>query len=141
MAERRNENEERIEEIIRSLKGQDQELGIFEKFFSKISGTTPSNQMIIGTCMGWISGFLALKVGRTTMMALGGALMLLQIADENELIKIDWKNVHDNFAKAELAQKQEEKTAVVKRIASIAENSTPFSSGFLGGFLIGLAAH
>lgn len=136
-------NEYKIDEITLALEKNNHNHGIFERLFSGIGGVTSSNQMMVGMSVGWMSGFCALKIGRPTIMALGGGLILLQIAIENDVIKIDWERVNDNFERKKGTNKQEKENTLIwlNKIARFAEKYTSFSSGFLGGFLIGLAAH
>ncbi|XP_044764993.1 FUN14 domain-containing protein 1B-like [Coccinella septempunctata] len=114
--------------------------GVLGKILDEISKTTPTKQMIIGVSSGWVSGFLAMKIGKTTAMALGGGIILLQVASEKGFIKINWDKVNENIDKVEDIVSQEQLTWVDK-IAKFAEKNSTFSSGFLGGFLIGLASH
>ncbi|XP_045473936.1 FUN14 domain-containing protein 1A-like [Harmonia axyridis] len=114
---------------------------IFEKIFCEIRDTTSSNQMLIGMSLGWVSGFFALKIGRTTMMAIGGGMILLEMANANKLIKINWDRVNENFEDVKYEIKKQKESTWINEAVYFAEKYTSFSSGFLGGFLIGLGSH
>ncbi|KAL3287777.1 hypothetical protein HHI36_002239 [Cryptolaemus montrouzieri] len=77
-----------------------------EKILGDISKTSASKQMILGVSSGWLTGFMAMRVGKPTALALGGGIILLQIANEKGLIKINWDKVNKNIDK--VADKVEE---------------------------------
>jgi len=56
-------------------------------------GGAPSpatRQMIFGGVSGWVTGFLAMKVGKAVAIALGGGIILLQVANHQGYININW---------------------------------------------------
>ncbi|KAL3290211.1 hypothetical protein HHI36_023570 [Cryptolaemus montrouzieri] len=111
-----------------------------ERILSEIGKTTPTKQMVLGVSSGWLSGFLAMRIGKTTALALGGGIILLQIASEKGYIKINWDKVNSKIDRVEKVVNQHQSTWVDK-VVKFAQSNTTFSSGFLGGFLIGLASH
>lgn len=54
-----------------------------------------------------VTGFLAMRVGKTAALALGGGIILLEIANEKGYIKINWDKVSKNLDK--VTDKVEEK--------------------------------
>lgn len=79
---------------------------LIEKILGDISKTSATKQMILGASSGWFTGFMAVKVGKPTALALGGGILILQIAYEKGLIKINWDKVNRNIDK--VADKVEE---------------------------------
>lgn len=79
---------------------------ILEKILGDISKTSATKQMIMGVGSGWLTGFLAIRIGKTTALALGGGIILLQIASEKGYVKINWDKVNKNMNK--VADKVEE---------------------------------
>nr|CAH7748893.1 unnamed protein product [Callosobruchus chinensis] len=111
---------------------------IVKKVLGDISKTSATKQIILGLLLD------AMRVGKTAALALGGGIILLQVANEKGYIKINWDKVSKNLDK--VADKVEEKVTGQKaswtdKVLNFARNNTPFSSGFVGGFLIGLASH
>ncbi|XP_056633451.1 FUN14 domain-containing protein 2-like isoform X2 [Diorhabda sublineata] len=116
----------------------------FQTVFGDISKTSASKQIILGASSGWITGFVTMKVGKTAALALGGGIILLQVANEKGYIRINWNKINKNLDK--VVDKVEEQitgesSSWTDKVMNFARNNTPFSSGFIGGFLIGLASH
>ncbi|XP_008193497.1 FUN14 domain-containing protein 1 [Tribolium castaneum] len=78
-----------------------------EKFVGDISKYSATKQIALGTTSGWVTGFLAMRVGKTAALALGGGIILLEIANEKGYIKINWDKVQKNLDK--VSDKVEEK--------------------------------
>lgn len=45
-----------------------------------LSGASAPKQLAFGACAGWLSGFVTVKMGKMAATAIGGSLLLLQIA-------------------------------------------------------------
>ncbi|XP_026860994.2 FUN14 domain-containing protein 1 isoform X2 [Electrophorus electricus] len=100
----------------------------------KYSVTT---QIMMGGVTGWCAGYLFQKVGKVAATAVGGGFLLLQV---------DWKKVKKDVNKAKKHLKKKANKAAPE-FNSFIEESTEFlkrnivvSSGFVGGFLLGLAS-
>ncbi|KAM9732207.1 FUN14 domain-containing protein 1-like [Dama dama] len=92
------------------------------------------------------AGFLFQKVGKLAATAVGGGFLLLQIASHSGYVQIDWKRVEKDVNKAKRQIKKRANKAAPE-INNIIEEATEFvkqniviSSGFVGGFLLGLAS-
>ncbi|XP_030748372.1 FUN14 domain-containing protein 2 isoform X2 [Sitophilus oryzae] len=114
------------------------------KILGDISKSSATKQIVLGASSGWVTGFLAMRVGKTAALALGGGIILLQIANEKGYIKVNWDKVNRNLDK--VADKVEEKISGegpswMDKVITFAKRNTPFSSGYIGGFLIGMASH
>ncbi|XP_019869380.1 FUN14 domain-containing protein 1 isoform X2 [Aethina tumida] len=115
-----------------------------EKILGDVSKTSASKQIVLGASTGWVTGFLAMRVGKTAALALGGGIILLQVANEKGYININWDKVNRNLDK--VADKVEQQVtgqgpSWVDKVLNFARHNTPFSAGYVGGFLIGLASH
>lgn len=47
-----------------------------------------TRQMIYGGLSGWVTGFLAMKVGKAVAIAVGGGIIILQIANHQGYINV-----------------------------------------------------
>jgi len=62
-------------------------------------GNVPRQIFLGGTC-GWITGFLAMRLGRSVATAVGGGIILLQLARYNRIIDIDWNRANRKLESA-----------------------------------------
>lgn len=105
-----------------------------------------ATQIVMGGVTGWCAGFLFQKVGKLAATAVGGGFLLLQVASHSGYVQIDWKRVEKDVNKAKRQIKKRANKAAPE-INNIIEEATDFikqniviSSGFVGGFLLGLAS-
>ncbi|XP_025061059.1 FUN14 domain-containing protein 1 [Alligator sinensis] len=105
-----------------------------------------ATQIAMGGVTGWCAGFLFQKVGKLAATAVGGGFLLLQIASHSGYVQVDWKRVEKDVNKAKKQLKKRANKAAPE-INTLIEESTEFikqnivvSSGFVGGFLLGLAS-
>ncbi|XP_029458979.1 FUN14 domain-containing protein 1 [Rhinatrema bivittatum] len=105
-----------------------------------------ATQIMIGGLSGWCAGFLFQKVGKLAATAVGGGFLLLQIASHGGYVQVDWKRVEKDVNNAKRKIKKQANKAAPE-INNLIEESTEFikqnivvSSGFVGGFLLGLAS-
>ncbi|XP_050968847.1 FUN14 domain-containing protein 1-like isoform X2 [Labeo rohita] len=103
-------------------------------------------QIMMGGMTGWCAGYLFQRVGKIAATAVGGGFLLLQIANHSGYVQVDWKKVEKdvNTAKRRLKKKANK---AAPEINTFIEEATEFvkknivvSSGFVGGFLLGLAS-
>lgn len=80
---------------------------LIERVLGDVSKTSASKQIILGASSGWVTGFLSMRVGKVAALALGGGIILLQIANEKGYINVNWDKVNKNLDK--VADKVEEK--------------------------------
>ncbi|XP_068280022.1 FUN14 domain-containing protein 1 [Nyctibius grandis] len=106
-----------------------------------------ATQIVMGGVTGWcVRDFLFQKVGKLAATAVGGGFLLLQIASHSGYVQVDWKRVEKDVNKAKKQLKKRANKAAPE-INTLIEESTEFikqnivvSSGFVGGFLLGLAS-
>jgi FUN14 domain-containing protein 1 len=71
-----------------------------EKIVDGGEGNVP-RQVFLGGVSGWLTGFLAMKVGKAAATAIGGGILLLQIAKYNGYIDINWTRVNKDMENAQ----------------------------------------
>merc|ERR1712223_1568313 len=64
-----------------------------KKFVKDMSKAPAGKQLGVGAACGWISGYLAMKIGKAAATAVGGSLILLQIAHYKGYITVDWNRI------------------------------------------------
>merc|ERR1712198_105423 len=64
-----------------------------KKFVKDMSKAPAGKQLGVGAACGWISGYLAMKIGKAAATAVGGSLILLQIAHYKGYVKINWNQL------------------------------------------------
>ncbi|XP_046481564.1 FUN14 domain-containing protein 1A isoform X3 [Neodiprion pinetum] len=116
---------------------------MIEKILGDVSKTSATKQIVIGTASGWTTGFLTMKVGKVAAFALGGGIIILQIAAHKGYIKVNWDKIQKKAEK--LSDKVEEKVTgegpkFMDKVGQWSRNNTYLATGFVGGFLIGLAS-
>ncbi|XP_018325535.1 FUN14 domain-containing protein 1 isoform X1 [Agrilus planipennis] len=70
-----------------------------DRILGDISKTSATKQLVLGTSSGWVTGYLAMKIGKTAALALGGSIILLEIANEKGYIRINWNKVNRELDK------------------------------------------
>ncbi|XP_011176244.1 FUN14 domain-containing protein 1 [Solenopsis invicta] len=78
-----------------------------EKVMGDVSKSSATKQIIIGSTSGWVTGFVTMKIGKVAACAVGGGIIMLQIAAHQGYININWDKI---MTKAEkISDKVEEK--------------------------------
>ncbi|XP_023251416.1 FUN14 domain-containing protein 1 isoform X1 [Seriola lalandi dorsalis] len=107
-----------------------------------------ATQLMMGGVTGWCAGYLFQRVGKIAATAVGGGFLLLQIANHSGYVQVDWKKVEKDVNKAKKHLKKKANKAAPEINTFIEEvKATDFikrnivlSSGFVGGFFLGLAS-
>ncbi|KAM9342555.1 FUN14 domain-containing protein 1 [Pholidichthys leucotaenia] len=151
MANRSKELEEEIYDKVVDLTEYAKRQPWYKRMFGKNSGPiaakySVATQVAIGGASGWCAGYLFQKVGKVAATAVGGGLLMLQIANNSGYIKVDWKRVEKDVNKAK-KQLQKGTEQTVPELNTFFEKSSDFvkknivvTSSFIGGFLLGLAS-
>ncbi|XP_026233227.1 FUN14 domain-containing protein 1-like [Anabas testudineus] len=151
MANRDKELEEEIYDKVVDLTEYAKRQRWWNRLFGKNSGPiaakySVATQIAIGGVSGWCAGYLFQKVGKVAATAVGGGLLLLQIANNSGYIQVDWKRVEKDVNKAKKQLKKSTDQAGPE-LNTLFEKSTEFvkknivvTGGFIGGFLLGLAS-
>uniref|UniRef100_A0A9J7ZWN6 FUN14 domain-containing protein 1 n=2 Tax=Cyprinus carpio TaxID=7962 RepID=A0A9J7ZWN6_CYPCA len=105
-----------------------------------------TTQILTGGAAGWCVGYLFQRVGKITATAVGGGLLLLQIANHSGYVQVDWKKVEKDVNQAKRHLKKNTNTAApeintfIDQATAFVKKNVVVSSGFVGGFLLGLAS-
>ncbi|XP_055641502.1 FUN14 domain-containing protein 1 isoform X2 [Toxorhynchites rutilus septentrionalis] len=139
MSDRKIKKNETNKEII----SMSEAAGYLDRFVGDVSKKSVTKQILIGAGSGWATGYITMKVGKVAAVAVGGGIILLQIANQQGYINIDWNKIHKKVDK--VADKVEEAVTGQgpswdDKIVKLAKENTYLATGFLGGFLIGLAS-
>lgn len=86
-AQKEAENNEFMDEVSKEAKG------LIEKVVGDVGKSSATRQLIIGSASGWVAGYLMMKVGKIAAVAVGGGIILLQVANHNGYVKINWDKV------------------------------------------------
>ena len=62
--------------------------GTIQRICSDLSKAPVPKQLAVGGAAGWAAGYLTMKVGKMAATAVGGSLLLLQIAHHKGYIKV-----------------------------------------------------
>jgi serine/threonine kinase 3 len=68
--------------------------GLIDRMLGDVGKYSSTKQLIIGGISGWCMGFITMKVGKAAAFALGGVVMLLQIATHKGYIQVNWDHVY-----------------------------------------------
>ncbi|XP_076246997.1 uncharacterized protein LOC143186979 isoform X2 [Calliopsis andreniformis] len=80
---------------------------LLDKILGDVSKTSATKQIIIGTTSGWVTGFVTIKVGKIAAFAVGGGIIMLQLAAHQGYIKVNWDKIQKKAEK--ITDKVEEK--------------------------------
>ncbi|XP_017882017.1 FUN14 domain-containing protein 2 isoform X4 [Ceratina calcarata] len=80
---------------------------ILDKILGDVSKTSATKQIVIGTTSGWLTGFVTMKIGKVAAFAVGGGIIMLQIAAHQGYIKVNWDKIQRKAEK--ITDKVEEK--------------------------------
>lgn len=108
-----------------------------------VSKAPAPKQIAIGSACGWVSGYVMMKVGKMAATAVGGSLILLQIAHHKGYIQVDWnKMVNDSSSFSDrLKNKMKLQTkSTGEKMLDYAKKNIYLAGGFTGGFFLGIAS-
>uniref|UniRef100_A0A1B6KJ32 FUN14 domain-containing protein n=1 Tax=Graphocephala atropunctata TaxID=36148 RepID=A0A1B6KJ32_9HEMI len=69
---------------------------LIDKVIGDVGKTSATQQLILGTASGWLTGYLMMKVGKVAAVAVGGGIILLQIANHKGYVKVNWDRIYKN---------------------------------------------
>ncbi|XP_022289086.2 FUN14 domain-containing protein 1B-like isoform X1 [Crassostrea virginica] len=119
--------------------------GWFRDVVKDVTKRSTAQQVAIGGASGWVAGYLCIKVGKLAAITLGTSILVLQIAQHQGYVKIDWsllkkdvetaKKVIEKQAKDRYTGAFENNLDSLKRFF---RNNIYLAGSFTGGFLIGV---
>ncbi|XP_054266359.1 FUN14 domain-containing protein 1B-like isoform X2 [Macrosteles quadrilineatus] len=137
-----SKEEENSEITIQDVSKEAQSL--IDKVIGDVGKTSATQQLILGTASGWLTGYLMMKVGKMAAVAVGGSIILLQVANHKGYVKINWdriyRNVEDQVEKiTEDASTSKKGPKILDKVTEFFKSNSYFSASFTGGVLIGVA--
>ncbi|XP_034129324.1 FUN14 domain-containing protein 2 [Drosophila guanche] len=66
---------------------------IIKNTFNNISKRSAYSQLLIGVTSGWATGFTTMKIGKFAAFAIGGSIILLEIAHQEGIIEVNWSKM------------------------------------------------
>jgi uncharacterized membrane protein (Fun14 family) len=116
---------------------------LIERVMGDLSKAPAPKQMAVGGVTGWLAGYTTMKLGKMAATAIGGTLLILQIAHHKGYIKVNWdKMTTDSTSMADkLKKKLHIKTkSGLERFQEFAAKNVYVAGGFTGGFFLGIAS-
>ncbi|XP_001649624.2 FUN14 domain-containing protein 1 isoform X1 [Aedes aegypti] len=95
MSDRKVKKDETNKEII----NMSEAAGILDRFVGDVSKKSATKQILIGAGSGWATGYITMKVGKMAAIAVGGGIILLQVANQQGYIQIDWNKINKKVDK------------------------------------------
>ncbi|KAK9888155.1 hypothetical protein WA026_000424 [Henosepilachna vigintioctopunctata] len=101
--------------------------------------STFPRQLGLGTTTGILTGFLSMKIGRLSALAVGGGILLYEVAHHNKIVTKDLETVTKEIKQKNYLNSPRAKKALsmFNHAKVFAGRNKIFSVGFLGGFLLG----
>ncbi|XP_066156258.1 FUN14 domain-containing protein 2-like [Euwallacea fornicatus] len=115
--------------------------GAVSRFFHNLTGSDTTKEILIGAGAGFATGFLSVKAGKTVAISVGGGIILLQLANDQGIIKVNYNKMNRKIDK--IADKVEQaitgrSPSWTDKVVNFTKRNTPFTVGFVGGLLIGV---
>ncbi|XP_077971421.1 FUN14 domain-containing protein 1-like [Styela clava] len=112
------------------------------QYLDKYPTTT---RVVLGGTGGYVTGYVFKTVGKTAASAVGGGLLLIQIAHKAGYITINTSRLNrdarrfERRVRNEMRQNESAFTNFARRGEEFVRNNSPAALGFAAGFLIGLS--
>jgi len=113
---------------------------ISKMIFGDITKASAAKQVAVGGVSGWISGYLVNKVGKAAALTVGTSILIIQLAQHNGYIKVDWTKVKRALTKASLEAEKEfkkNKQSYFANVKRFYRDNQFLATGFAGGFFFG----
>ncbi|XP_026473531.1 FUN14 domain-containing protein 1-like isoform X2 [Ctenocephalides felis] len=113
-----------------------------ERILGDVSKTSATKQLVIGSLSGWTTGFVTMRIGKLAALAVGGGILILQVANHKGYISIDWDKVTKKADK--VTDKIEEAVTgetpkLMDKVRIFTRENPYIVTSFIGGFFIGLS--
>ena len=115
----------------------------FKGWVKEVSKAPAPKQIGIGAACGWVSGYVMMKVGKAAATAVGGSLILLQIAHYKGYVTVDWNRLTNDTSSLSDRMKQKlrlQTKSTGEKMLDFAQKNIYLAGGFTGGFFIGIAS-
>lgn len=110
--------------------------------FKDVTKRSTAQQVVIGGVSGWVSGYLFIKVGKLAAITLGTSILILQIAQHQGYVKIDYsllKKDVETARKVIESQAKDRYPGALETLKRFFKNNIYLAGSFTGGFFIGMA--
>ncbi|KAK3096083.1 hypothetical protein FSP39_022912 [Pinctada imbricata] len=107
-----------------------------------ITRKSAAQQVAIGGVSGWVSGYLFIKVGKLAAFTMGTSILLLQIAQHQGYVRINWSRLERDVDRAKKTFEREARRrypGVLENLKVFIRNNIFLAGSFGGGFFIGMA--
>jgi FUN14 domain-containing protein 1 len=136
-AVKKSEIEEANDSIIDEISNDTK--GFIDRVLGDVGKSSSTIQLLLGSISGWFTGLITMKVGKSLAFAVGGGIILFQIAIHKGYIKVNWDKIHKKFDNVE------EKATVqspkwMEKVGAFARKNTCAAAAFVGWFFLGLAS-
>uniref|UniRef100_A0A0K8SUU4 FUN14 domain-containing protein 1 n=2 Tax=Lygus hesperus TaxID=30085 RepID=A0A0K8SUU4_LYGHE len=74
---------------------------LIDRVIKDVGKSSATKQLVVGFASGWVSSYLMMKVGKVAAVALGGGIILLQVASHNGYVKVNWDRLYKKVEQAE----------------------------------------
>lgn len=114
-----------------------------KNMFRDVSKMSVAKQTVVGGVTGWCAGMLFAKVGKVAAATVGTSLLLLQVAQHQGYVTVNWTKIEKSMSKAKQQIEKDTRKAYpnfVANVSSFFEHNVFLASGFAGGFLIGISS-
>lgn len=115
--------------------------GWIDQALTEMEKATPAKQLLVGGISGWVSGYVCGKVGRIAAVAVGGSIILLQIAHYQGFIQINWNRLERRLEDTRRhlnEQTFDNLPFVVEYLREFARRHFLLTGSFFAGFLVGM---
>lgn len=113
-----------------------------QKIFGDVSKKSAAQQIAIGGVSGWCTGYLFIRFGKLAAGSLGTTLLLIQIAQHQGYIKINYREVQADIERTRGRITREANRhcpGLIENFKKFVQKNLFLAGGFAGGFLIGIA--
>jgi len=116
---------------------------VVEKWSAELAKAPAPKQLAVGGAVGWMAGYFTMKVGKAAATAIGGSLLLLQIAHHKGYVKVDWNKMSNDTKSMAGVMKdklQMNTKSGFEKFQDFAAKNVYVAGGFTGGFFLGIAS-
>ncbi|KAL8625004.1 hypothetical protein ACOMHN_012013 [Nucella lapillus] len=113
-----------------------------KRLLGDITRQSAAKQFGVGSATGVISGWLFVKVGKVAAATLGTTVLLIQVAQHQGYIQINWDRVRSTVRQAERGVQRSANRhypTFVRNFREFIQQNLFLAVGFGGGFLVGMA--
>lgn len=114
---------------------------VIENVWGDICSSSPTKQMVIGGVSGWCTGYVAGKIGKMVLVAFGGSIIILQLAQSQGLVQINWKAIESKVTQTQKKVKRElsdKLPTLIERVKDYSKSHIYLSGSFCLGLLFGV---